>query len=82
MIERSLSDVCTALFEGRATLDPTIVGYWVKSYPMGVILYALLESEKKSERCPEMTTPQIVNFANVVMERRHREQCAKEAITR
>ena len=42
----------------------------MKLYPMDIVIYALLEAERKYRRTPNMSSAQVVNFANTVMDRK------------
>lgn len=66
-VARALGTLCVSLFENEAVFP---CDFWAESFPMDVILYALLETRGKVQRTPGMVHRQIVGFANNVMERR------------
>ncbi len=81
----SIYILCRQLFETNEgdTYGLFPIEYWLRTYPLEVVLYALLESHSKFNRTkPTMSPRQIANFASSVMERkfsddqRKRRECA------
>jgi hypothetical protein len=62
--------ICIELFGPKPQPQNFPTEYWMKLYPMDIVIYALLEAERKYRRTPNMSSAQVVNFANTVMDRK------------
>jgi hypothetical protein len=69
----ALAVLCTALFgKHHFCFTNSFVKRWAACFPLEVILYALLEAELKQKRTPDITTEQLVKFAETIMLRKSR----------
>ena len=67
----ALAVLCAALFgKHHFCFTKSCVKRWAACFPLGVILYALLETELKQKRTPDITTEQLVKFAETIMLRK------------
>jgi hypothetical protein len=71
----AVRSICLTLFPGdnRRTFRFSRTAYWVDSYPLETVLYALTEAKLKQKRTDRMTLEQVATFAETVMLRRSRQ---------